>query len=96
MKKIHVTVKANVIPAKKSGHMKLEERVSDGLQTKTLKGKNRMYIHDLCDFCLQPHYLLRWAFMIRVQRRYTFLCFECEKKGKAKWGNGVFLAKKSI
>lgn len=76
------------------------EHVSDVLTRRRLDGKRRKMIQDLCDFCLQPHYIPRAQISSR-KRGIKFGCSACHAQGKFKWkaegGDGrILLALKTF
>ncbi len=86
-KKLHVTEKAN--------HSTINEPqtlgglVQERMLHRTQRNIARWTVQDLCDFCLKPKYVPRWALALRARRGYKFLCPQCNEAGNGSYGPGV-------
>lgn len=89
MKRPKITRRPNVMPAKQSALLTNQELVKHRLETKTQKMIRRVFIKDLCDFCLEKRYIRRWQFMLRKRKGWKFLCSKCADKGVAEYGKGI-------
>ena len=65
------------------------EKIEKDLWARTLKNTRRIYMQDLCDFCLKPHYMKRYQVENRKKRGWKFLCSKCSENKTGKYGKGI-------
>ena len=78
----------NVVPAKQYYKRNVIQKSADDILVKTMKGKFRAYVEDLCDYCIKPRFIKRFQLSMRV-KGYKFLCNDCRDNKIGKFGEGL-------